>query len=79
VVVAACSPRAPFSYGAEHWFPTELTRWVIENGVAPAAIPDALIFMAVAMLLTRTIGMAIRSQAATRDRHEAATTGLSRV
>jgi hypothetical protein len=50
--------RAAFSYGSSHWFPTQLTHWCMAHQVTGSAITDALIFMAVAMLLTRTLGMA---------------------
>ncbi len=59
VVIGA---RAAFSYGAHHWFSPQLDHWMISNAVTAAAITDALIFMAVAMVLTRTIGMAIRAK-----------------
>jgi hypothetical protein len=52
--------RAAFSYGSEHWFSHSLSTWMIQHSITTAAITDGLIFMAVAMLLTRTIGMAIR-------------------
>lgn len=55
--------RAAFSFGSAHWFPTQLTHWCIANQVTGAAITDALIFMAVAMLLTRTLGLAARAAA----------------
>ena len=53
--------RAAFSYGSVHWFPSQLTRWAIREHVSAAAITDGLIFMAVAMLLTRTIALAVRA------------------
>jgi len=53
--------RAAFSYGSYHWFPNQLTHWCIEHQVTGAAITDGLIFMAVAMLLVRTIGLGIRA------------------
>ncbi|QMU71121.1 hypothetical protein [Streptacidiphilus sp. P02-A3a] len=53
--------RAAFSYGSVHWFPSQLDHWCVTNQVTGAAITDALIFMAVAMLLTRTTGMALRA------------------
>ncbi len=59
VVIGA---RALFSYGAEHWFRDQLGSWLIANSIPSAAITDGLIFMAVAMLLTRTIGLFIRSR-----------------
>jgi hypothetical protein len=53
--------RAIFSYGANHWFGNQLGGWLAANSIPSAAITDGLIFMAVAMLLTRTLGLAIRS------------------
>jgi hypothetical protein len=58
VVIGA---RAAFSYGAHHWFSPQLDHWMVSNAVTGAAITDALIFMAVTMLLTRTIGLAVRA------------------
>jgi hypothetical protein len=54
--------RALFSYGADHWFGNQLGSWQAANTIPGAAITDALIFMAVAMLLTRTVGLAIRAR-----------------
>jgi len=53
--------RAAFSYGATHWFPAQLAQWCTTHQVTGAAITDGLIFMAVAMLLTRTLGLASRA------------------
>jgi hypothetical protein len=58
VVIAA---RAAFSYGAEHWFQTPLVSWAIANHVTLAAITDGLIFMAIAMVVVRAIGLGIRA------------------
>jgi hypothetical protein len=63
VVIGA---RAAFSYGAYHWFPAQLAQWCAAHQVAGAAITDGLIFMAVAMLLTRTVGLAARAAALPR-------------
>jgi hypothetical protein len=53
--------RAAFSYGSTHWFSHSLTTWMTNHSVTSAAITDALIFMAVTMMLTRTIGLAVRT------------------
>jgi hypothetical protein len=58
VIVGA---RAFFSYGATHLFPTQLASWCVAHQVTGDAITDGLIFMAVAMVLTRTLGLAGRS------------------
>jgi hypothetical protein len=54
--------RALFSYGADHWFTNQLGGWLAASSILPATITDGLIFMAVAMLLTRTAGLAIRAR-----------------
>jgi hypothetical protein len=64
--------RAAFSYGSYHWFSAQLTHWCIAHQVTGAAITDGLIFMAVAMLLVRTIGIGLRASflpATTRAPH----------
>lgn len=53
--------RAAFSYGCTHWFPAQLDRWMVAHQVSPAAITDGLIFMAIAMVLVRTLGLAARA------------------
>lgn len=59
---AVIGARALFSYGAEHWFSPQLGHWMITNAVNADAITDGLIFMAVAMVLARTIGLAVRAR-----------------
>ncbi|MBU3866496.1 hypothetical protein KN815_21230 [Streptomyces sp. 4503] len=63
VVVGA---RAAFSYGSEHWFARHLGRWMADHQVTADALTDALLLMAVAMTLTRTIGLAARAATAGR-------------
>ena len=58
VVIGA---RAAFSYGAAHWFTDQIVSWAIANQVSEAAITDGLIFMAIAMVLVRTVGLATRA------------------
>jgi len=53
--------RAAFSYGAGHWFHPQLVSWGIAHQVSFAAVTDALIAMAVVMVLVRTIGLAVRA------------------
>lgn len=55
--------RAAFSWGSVHWYAPQLGHWMVRNNVSAAAITDSLILMAVAMLLTRTLGLAGRAAA----------------
>ena len=52
--------RAAFSYGAAHWFTGSIVSWAVASQVSQAAITDGLIFMAVAMIIVRTAGLAAR-------------------
>ena len=58
VIVGA---RTAFSYGAAHWFSSDLVVWAVAHQVSAAAITDGLIFMALAMLIVRTIGLGVRA------------------
>ena len=58
VVIGA---RAAFSYGAGHWFTSQIVTWAIANQVSEAAITDGLIFMAIVMILVRTAGLRVRA------------------
>jgi hypothetical protein len=70
-VIAA---RATFSYGADHWFNNQLTHWLVSRAIPSAAITDGLIFMAIAMLTTRTVGLAIRAHSISEGSKKAAIT-----
>jgi hypothetical protein len=59
VVVGA---RAAFTYGSHHWFDSQLGHWMVSNAITADAITDGLIFMAVTMVLTRTIALSIRAR-----------------
>jgi hypothetical protein len=60
-VCSASGARAAFSYGAVHWFPAQLAQWCTAHQVTGDAITNSLIFMAVAMIATRTLGLATRA------------------
>jgi hypothetical protein len=62
--IAVIAARAAFSYGAEHWFGHSLAVWQTRHAVSTAAITDALIFSAVAMILAHTGLLAIRARRA---------------
>jgi hypothetical protein len=59
VVIGA---RTAFSYGSVHWFGHQLGTWMTEHAVTTAAITDALLFMAIAMVVTRTAALAVRAR-----------------
>jgi hypothetical protein len=59
--IAVVGARAVFSYGSFHWFGPQLAHWMTSSAVTAGAITDALIFMAVAMVLTRSTGLAVRA------------------
>ena len=61
VWVVVVGARATFSYGAENWFPAQLVQWCAAHQVTVAAITDGLIFMAITMVLVRTLGLFIRA------------------
>lgn len=61
VVIAGA--RSAFSYGSVHWFGAQLGRWMFQHRVTADALTDALILMAVAMVLTRTAGLVSRARA----------------
>jgi len=52
--------RLAFSYGAQHWFSESLGRWMYQHSVTADALTDALVLMAIAMLLGRTGTLAMR-------------------
>jgi hypothetical protein len=62
--VIVIGARTAFSYGSDHWFGDQLGSWMTAHQVTADAITNTLILMAVAMVLTRTIGMAIRAGSA---------------
>ncbi len=70
VVIGA---RLLFTYGANHWYTAQLTHWMITNGISLNALTDALIFMAIAMSIARSLRLAVgRSQVRHQSTHELA-------
>jgi hypothetical protein len=59
VVIGA---RTAFSYGSVHWFGRSLDSWMTQHAVTSAALTDALLFMAIAMVITRSAALALRSR-----------------
>jgi hypothetical protein len=59
VWVAVVAARGFFSYGTYHLYTGSLLRWLDNNHIPGAALTDALVFMAITMLLARTVGLAV--------------------
>jgi hypothetical protein len=47
------------TYGANHWYHSQLGHWMVTNAITVDALTDALIFMALAMAVTRSIRLAV--------------------
>ncbi len=56
---AIIGARLLFTYGANHWYHAQLGHWMVTNAVTVDALTDALIFMALAMTVTRTLCLAV--------------------
>ncbi|MCH0562982.1 MULTISPECIES: hypothetical protein [unclassified Streptomyces] len=65
--IGVVGARTAFSYGSVHWFGPQLGRWTADHRVTGEALADALLMMAVAMTLIRTIGLAARAAAVGRQ------------
>jgi hypothetical protein len=60
--VAVIGARIFFYYGMEHIFGGPVTHWAIANQITVNAVTDGLIFLSIAMLLTRTGTLAARAR-----------------
>jgi hypothetical protein len=62
--IAVVAARLAFAYGSSHVFGAQLGRWMAGHQVTGDALTDGLIFMALAMTLTRSALLRIRAHAA---------------
>jgi hypothetical protein len=58
VVLAA---RLAFIYGTNHWFNASLGSWMHAHDVTTDALTDAVVLMALAMAIARTLSLLVRS------------------
>ena len=64
--VVVVGGRLWFAYGANHEFSRQLGSWLRTERVTGDVLVDSLIFVAIAMLLTRTASLLVRLQDAAR-------------
>jgi len=61
--VAVVGARLFFAYGANHLFTAQLVSWGEANKITLSALTAALIFFSVALLIGRTVLLAVRARA----------------
>jgi hypothetical protein len=54
--------RVLFSYGSDHWFTASLGSWLARNHISSDVLTDSLIFLALAMVITRVAVIGVRAR-----------------
>jgi hypothetical protein len=65
--IAVSAARVLFAYGSDHWFTASLGSWLAGNHISSDALTDSLIFMALAMVITRVAVMRMRARRLTNE------------
>ena len=55
--------RLAFIYGTNHWFHASLASWLQTHHITGDALTDALVLMALAMTVARTLSLVARGRA----------------
>jgi hypothetical protein len=78
VWIAVIGARSAFSYGSAHWFSAQVGAWLSRNELTVDGLTDAIVLMAVAMLVTRTLSIELRAKPLRRSA-AVATAGPARI
>jgi hypothetical protein len=65
VWIVTAGVRLAFIYGSSHWFSASLDSWMLTNHITADALTDALVLLALAMTITRTLSLFARRTAST--------------
>jgi uncharacterized small protein (DUF1192 family) len=68
VWIAVVGARIYFAYAAQHQFTAQIGHWMITNQITVNALTDGLIFLSVAMILSRTAAVIARVRRLGADR-----------
>ncbi len=60
--VVTIGARLAFIYGSAHWFSASLDSWMLAHHITADALTDALVLMALAMTVTRTLSLLARAR-----------------
>ena len=58
--IVTIAARLTFIYGSSHWYSANLDSWMLARHITADALTDALVLMALAMTVARTLSLLIR-------------------